>query len=435
MSLLKRPTFRVVLHLKGAHGVTALLVYKKETESYSDAHGDVPDAVAAFLAGEDLCDLLNVHSEEHAVVDVTLSLPNKEFDFVSIDALHSKTCLEAGEDPLPAFSNTQLKKANWKHTSEENERFLAQLRAAAPGTSTKKLLKLREEARPESDCDEDENPVSNKQPKRDDYAFNSELHARLTELNHPDFEMRCWDFNQGGASISVYKVTAKAPSLTTFFLAVDKLMRRSSARTRSIWACAPLPNLEPKMQAERISIMYNATPFPIAFRPSYIEPEGRRLSCFGDVRHVLGRFRLPSDIQVRDVSGFFDHRPHTERLVNSVEEVTGLLLEWLSMDAAQRRMRVGEKAKRRLAATATELAKLKDEAKEWDGEYVEIKEASEGDEKTPEPSDDEGEDLDDDDDADEEEEYDEDEEEEEEEDSFIATDDDEDDDESEEDYE
>jgi hypothetical protein len=67
----------------------------------------VTDPVSAFVAGEDLRNSLKVRSR-HAVVDVTLSLPNEKFDFVSVEMVHSETRLEAGEDPLPAFSNTQF---------------------------------------------------------------------------------------------------------------------------------------------------------------------------------------------------------------------------------------------------------------------------------------------------------------------------------------
>jgi hypothetical protein len=426
MTTPEHPTFRVVLHIKGKD-VTPVLVH--EGNVYNDADGKVPACVTEFLSQSDFRTELGVHAD-CSVMDVTLSLPTEEFDFVQVDTTHSLTRLEPGQDPLPAFWNTQLKATAWNRIPEEKKRFLTQLCVAAPDLTPKKLLELHAAARPESDCDEDENPVYVKKPKRDDFAFNSELHTRLAEVNHPHFDLSRNDFKQNRfnyktvhdkqENISVYTVTAKAPGLTSFFLVVDKLSSNKIANTHSLWACAPLPDLEPRVQAERISIMYAATPYPISFRTSYLEPEGKRLSDFADVSAVLGRFNLPAKVHVRDVSGFFDHRPHTERLVHTDSGVTQLLLEWLAMDGEQRKKRVFDLAESRVKSTAARLTKMKEEEEDWDGEIVEVKEASEGEESTPEPSDDDGDDLSESEDEEESDEG----EDDGSEDSFIASDDD-----------
>jgi len=373
-----------------------------------------PDAVAAFLASPEWSDA----QTPRCVADVTLCTTPE----VALRATHSVTPLGPDQDPFEPFFNTQLGSAHWKYVPLEQERVRGELAAAAadlPITEEQAQELVREKREAERDCDEDERPVA--RPKRNDYAFNKGLHEALAREGIPYTDYLRWrrDYRpkaKGSTRVRVYSVEPTAPGQTPFFLATDVMAPSDQRSAHSIWACAPIASLPADVQAERIAIMFAASPGFIPFRASYITEESEPLATFTNVHSLLGRFGLPNTIRVRDVSGFFDHRPHTEALVFE-GGIVALLNEWRAMDPAHRAGRIKDLAHARIQANTAVLKKQLGEEKEWDGAYVEVAEAGEGDEEDGVP-DSEGEGID----LDEEEEEDPDEDDEEE-DSFVARDD------------
>ena len=225
-----------------------------------------PDEITAFLASSEW------NHPPRCVVDVTLFTKPE----VSILATHSITPLTPDQDPFEPFFNTQLGSAHWKYVPLEQERVLGELVAAAadlPITEEKAQELVREKREAERDCDEDERPAA--RPKRNDYAFNKGLHEALARegVTYTDYLRWRKDYRpraKGNTRVRVYSVEPTSPGQTPFFLATDVMAPSDLRSAHSIWACAPIASLPADVQAERIAIMFAASPGFIPFRAIYL---------------------------------------------------------------------------------------------------------------------------------------------------------------------
>ena len=370
-------------------------------------------------------------------VDATVDNVLVNFNVLSDDTILVRRVrrVPSGVAPEDVLANTTLDSGlkGVLQTFEDHKRRRSELHAAAEaaGISRADAAELVNDTE-----DDDDGRVSETQLEKFERSKRQSVHF-LEQMRHLTETLDIFEFPPFERLRSVFspKSTDKLKVIVfhvrcgdPFFIVCSDLSKEYYRKGvawimgRKIWACQPMSGVTPMIQADRIALMYSASPSPIQFRDAYITSGGKLLS---EVIHLSSQSKLLKTvfstflgprIRVHEVSGYFDSHDHSETL-----DVPQLVQSWIAMTPAERAAIVGDKETARVGKKAKVLQEKYDELLEHDhGEEpldpddMEAKEGDDDEEGGP-PSDEGSSGSD-------EEEEDSDEEEEDEEDSFIVSD-------------